>query len=67
MLNNLKFIVLKGRIKACEMLKEKKGLGTIEIVVILGILLGIALLFKTTVTKFVTELMTEFFDVKKFK
>lgn len=51
---------------ACK-LKEEQGLGTIEIVVILGILLGIALLFRETVTKFVTELMAEFFNADKFK
>lgn len=67
MLNKLKCLALKGHIKVNGILRSKKGLGTIEIVVILGILLGIALLFKETVTNFVTDLMEEFFDVEKFK
>ena len=48
-------------------IRSNSGIGTIEIVVILGILLGLALLFRQTVTEFVTDLMDEFFDARKFK
>lgn len=45
-----------------EFLLEEEGLGTIEIVLLVAILVSIALIFKTEITKFVTALMEKFFD-----
>lgn len=38
-------------------LKDETGLGTIEIVVIIAILVGLALIFRDGITKFVNNLM----------
>lgn len=38
-------------------LKDESGMGTIEIVVIVAILVGLALIFKDGITKFVNKLM----------
>ena len=38
-------------------LKEEDGLGTVEIVVIIAVLVGIALIFKDAIIKFVTGIM----------
>jgi competence protein ComGC len=42
-----------------KLLKDKKGFGTIEIVIILAILVGIALLFKTQITALVTKILDD--------
>ena len=44
-------------------LKEEEGMGTIEIVVIIAILLMIALVFRTAIKEFVEKLMNQFFKV----
>lgn len=38
-------------------LKEEDGIGTVEIVVIIAVLVGIALIFRDAIIKFVTEIM----------
>lgn len=38
-------------------LKGEEGMGTIELVVIIAILVGLALIFKDGITKFVNKLM----------
>jgi len=42
-------------------LKEEDGLGTVEIVVIIAVLVGIALIFRDAIIKFVTGIMTNVF------
>ena len=42
-----------------NLLKDKRGFGTIEIVIILAILVGIALLFKTQITALVTKILDD--------
>lgn len=44
-------------------LKDESGMGTIEIVVIIGVLVALALLFKDGIKKFATGLMDKVFDV----
>lgn len=41
------------------MLKEEAGFGTIEVVIILAILVGIALLFKNQITAFVEGILSD--------
>ena len=38
-------------------IKEEDGLGTVEIVVIIAVLVGIALIFRDAIIKFVTDIM----------
>jgi hypothetical protein len=48
-------------------LKEEDGLGTVEIVVIIAVLVGIALIFRDAIINFVTDIMKSVFandDVK---
>lgn len=42
-------------------LKEEDGLGTVEIVVIIAVLVGIALIFRDAIIKFVTDIMRSVF------
>lgn len=42
-------------------LKEEDGLGTVEIVVIIAVLVGIALIFRDAIIKFVTSIMKSVF------
>ncbi|MBN2796014.1 MAG: hypothetical protein JXR88_11450 [Clostridia bacterium] len=44
------------------MFKDEKGFGTIELVIILAILVGIALLFKTQITAFVENIIQDIVD-----
>lgn len=44
-------------------LKEEEGMGTIEVVVIIAVLVALALLFKEQIGKFATNLMEAFFQV----
>lgn len=44
---------------------EEDGMGTIEIVIIIAVLVSIALLFKKEITSFAKNLMETFFDEKK--
>ncbi len=41
---------------------EEKGLGTVELVVILAVLIGIALIFREYIGDFVKDIMTNIFD-----
>lgn len=41
---------------------EEEGMGTIEIVVIIVILLGLAFLFRNTITTFVKKLLARFIE-----
>jgi Flp pilus assembly pilin Flp len=42
-------------------LNEEDGLGTVEIVVIIAVLVGIALIFRDAIIKFVTSIMESVF------
>lgn len=42
-------------------IREEDGLGTVEIVVIIAILVGIALIFRDAIIKFVTDIMKSVF------
>jgi Flp pilus assembly pilin Flp len=42
--------------------KDEDGISTVEIVVIIAILVGIALLFKTSIVSFVKKIITNFID-----
>lgn len=43
-------------------LKEEEGMGTVEIVLIIAVLVAIALLFKDKITKFVNSALGNIFD-----
>ena len=43
--------------------QEEEGFGTVELVILIGVLIAIALLFKDRITKLVTDLMDKFFTV----
>lgn len=49
-----------------EMLKrfwhEEDGMGTIEVVIIIAVLVAVALIFKNGITEFVKSLMNKLFD-----
>jgi Flp pilus assembly pilin Flp len=42
-------------------LKDEEGLGTVEIVIIIAVLVGIALIFRDAIIKFVTQIMENVF------
>jgi Flp pilus assembly pilin Flp len=42
-------------------IKEEDGLGTVEIVILIAVLVGIALIFRDAIIKFVTEIMKSVF------
>ena len=42
--------------------QEEKGMGTVEIVIIIGILVAVALIFRKALLGFVNQLMSKFFD-----
>jgi len=44
-----------------KFLSEEDGLGTVEIVVIIAVLVGIALIFRDAIIKFVTSIMESVF------
>ena len=46
-------------------LKEEEGMGTLEIVVIIGVLVALALIFKDAIGTYATKLMEKFFDSSK--
>lgn len=46
-------------------IKEEDGMGTVEIVVIIAVLVAVALLFSGGIKKYVGDLMTKFFDTNK--
>lgn len=41
---------------------EEDGMGTVEIVIIIAVLVAVALIFKDGITKFVNQLMNKFFS-----
>lgn len=43
-------------------LKEEEGMGTVEIVLIIAVLVAIALLFKDKITEFVNKALGNIFD-----
>jgi len=46
---------------------EEEGMGTIEIVVIIAVLLAVALLFKDGILQFTNNMMNRFFDADAAK
>ena len=42
---------------------EESGMGTVELVIIIGVLVAIALIFKDALIKFVNDLIAKFFKV----
>lgn len=42
-------------------MSEEDGLGTVEIVIIIAVLVGIALIFRDAIIKFVTDIMKSVF------
>ncbi len=50
-----------------KFIKEEDGLGTVEIVVIIAILIGIALLFKSHIFAFVRNLLDQIFGEKQIE
>jgi hypothetical protein len=44
-----------------SLIKEEDGLGTVEIVVIIAVLIGIALIFRDAIIKFATGIMQNAF------
>jgi len=44
-----------------DFFREEDGLGTVEIVVIIAVLVGIALIFRDAIIKFVTGIMSSVF------
>lgn len=42
-------------------IKEEDGLGTVEIVIIIAVLVGIALIFRDAIINFVTDIMKSVF------
>jgi len=51
MLNNLK-----------RFWNEEEGMGTVELIIIIGILVAIALVFRKAIMSFVNQLITKFFN-----
>ena len=51
MLNNLK-----------RFWNEEEGMGTVELIIIIGVLVAIALVFRKAIVKFVNGLINKFFD-----
>ncbi len=45
-----------------DFLKEEDGLGTVEIVVIIAVLLGIALIFRKQINSFVNQVFDKIFS-----
>lgn len=46
---------------------EEDGMGTVEVVIIVAVLVGVALIFKDGITNFATKLMKEFFNPNRVK
>ena len=45
--------------------KEEDGSGTVELVILIGILVAVALIFREAIIKFVKALMDKFFNPDK--
>jgi Flp pilus assembly pilin Flp len=41
---------------------EESGMGTVELIIIIGILVAIALVFRKAIMSFVSDLIKKFFD-----
>lgn len=50
---------MKYRIKAYL---SEKGMGTVEIVIIVAVLVGVALIFREAISKFVTDMIDSIFN-----
>lgn len=48
-----------------DFLKEEDGMGVIEIVIIIAVLVALALVFKKAIGEFANKLMEKFFDSSK--
>lgn len=48
-------------------LKDEDGLGTVEIVILIAVLVLVALLFKTAIVNFVKSLLGKVFDTGKIE
>ncbi len=48
-------------------LNEEDGLGTVEIVIIIAVLVGIALIFRSAIIDFVKGILTRIFSDEKLK
>jgi hypothetical protein len=53
--------ILIGRNQIIKKLKREDGLGTVEIVVIIAVLVGIALIFRDAIIKFAVNIMQSVF------
>jgi len=42
--------------------QDEKGMGTIEVVILIAVLVAVALIFKEGITSYVNRLMRKFFD-----
>jgi undecaprenyl pyrophosphate phosphatase UppP len=51
-----------GKMRIKQFLLGRKGLNTVEVVVILAVVLGIALIFRKEITSFVKELFDVIFN-----
>ncbi|MFO7635749.1 MAG: Flp1 family type IVb pilin [Clostridia bacterium] len=45
-----------------RIMKCKRGMGTVEIVIIIAVLVGVALLFREAIMNFVTEIINSIFN-----
>lgn len=43
-------------------LYNRKGMGTVEVVIIVAVLVGVALIFREAIVKFVNEIISSVFD-----
>lgn len=50
-----------------EFYYEEEGMGTVEIVIIIAVLIAIALVFKSAITEFAKNLMTKAFNTDSGK
>jgi len=50
------------KFKGTNFIKDEKGLGTVEIVIITAVLVGLALLFRTQIIEFLNSILGRTFD-----
>ncbi len=50
-----------------DFIREEDGLGTVEIVIIIAVLVGVALIFRDTLIKFVSEIIKTVFNENDMK
>jgi len=48
--------------KPGSLLKDKRGLGTVEIVIIIAVLVGLALIFRDSIVDFAVRIMNKVFN-----